>query len=104
MVKRVIDVFGIVVFATLFFLLGAFTAYSILKERLKLKAWEKAQREVWLLFTDMYEKERENLEKEIARQYEEKLRKWKQEFIENLKSKFPNLNLDELLEGSEQEE
>ncbi len=101
MVNIVIDIFGLAIFAVLFFMLGVFAAYGIMRERMKLRAWERAQRDAWMLFTNMYRRERELLEREIAREYEEKLEEWKREFIEKLKSKIPNLNVEELMEKEE---
>lgn len=76
-----------VLFAALFFSLGAFLTYGLIREKMKTKAFEEARRLAISMMKEMYESERSKFEENLRREYERKFEEWKMEFMRKLESK-----------------
>ena len=104
MIAGLIDWLGLFIFALLFFLLGVFLTYNIMREKMKTRAYIEAKREAWRIFTELFEEERRRVEKEISNEFKVKFEEWKRDFINKLKSNFPNLDLSGIVNNDEYEE
>ncbi|HDO20068.1 MAG: hypothetical protein NDF53_02690 [archaeon GB-1867-097] len=62
-----------IILAAISFSLGAFLTYGIMREKMKTKAFEEAQRQALSMVEEIMETERKRIEEELEKKYREKL-------------------------------